>query len=113
MPKDTSKRSIIFREDQAEQAVVTPYRGRCWIDPTSLQVVKIEERAFRIPPAFPITRSEGSTEYSLVEIAGREHWLPVRAEVLLEHRSARVHSKNVIEFKRYRKFGSDVKILTD
>lgn len=113
VPKDTSKRSIIFREGTTELGVVTPYRGRCWIDPVSLQVVQIKERAYRIPETFPITRSEGSTEYSQVEISGQQHWLPVRAEVLMENRSARLHTRNVIQFKQYRKFGSDVKFVTD
>ena len=113
VPKDTSKRSIIFREGTTEVGVVTPYRGRCWVDPASLQVVQIRERAYRIPDTFPITRSEGSTEYDRVEIAGQQHWLPVRAEVLLENRSARLHTRNVIQFKQYRKFGSDVKFVTE
>ena len=113
VPKETSKRSIIFREGTTELGVVTPYRGRCWIDPGSLQVVQIKERAYRIPEDFPVTRSEGSTEYNRVEIAGQQHWLPVRAEVLLENRSARLHTRNVIQFKQYRKFGSDVKFVTE
>ena len=113
VPKDTSKRSIIFRDGKTELGVVTPYRGRCWIDPDSLQVVQIKERAYRIPDTFPITRSEGSTEYDRVEIAGQQHWLPVRAEVLLENRTARLHTRNVIQFKQYRKFGSDVKFVTE
>lgn len=113
VPKDTSKRSIIFRDGTSELGVVTPYRGRCWIDPDSLQVVQIKERAYRIPDTFPITRSEGSTEYDRVEIAGQRHWLPVRAEVLMENRTARLHTRNVIQFKQYRKFGSEVKFLSD
>lgn len=113
VPKDTSKRSIIFREGTTELGVVTPYRGRCWIDPGSLQVVQIKERAYRIPENFPITRSEGSTEYNQVKIAGQQHWLPVRAEVLLENRSAKLHTRNVIQFKQYRRFGSEVKFLSD
>ena len=113
VPKETSKRSIIFREGTTELGVVTPYRGRCWIDPDSLQVVQIKERAYRIPDTFPITRSEGSTEYDRVEISGQRHWLPVRAEVLLENRTARLHTRNVIQFKQYRKFGSDVKFVTE
>ena len=113
VPKETSKRSIVFREGTSELGVVTPYRGRCWIDPVSLQVVQIKERAYRIPETFPITRSEGSTQYDRVEIAGQQHWLPVRAEVLLENRTARLHTRNVIQFKQYRKFGSEVKFLSD
>ena len=113
VPKETSKRSIIFREGTTEVGVVTPYRGRCWIDPGSLQVVQIKERAYRIPDTFPITRSEGSTQYDRVAIAEQQHWLPVRAEVLLENRSARLHTRNVIQFKQYRKFGSEVKFVTE
>ena len=113
VPKKSSKRSIIFREGTTELGVVTPYRGRCWIDPDSLQVVQIKERAYRIPENFPITRSEGSTEYNQVKIAGQQHWLPVRAEVLLENRSAKLHTRNVIQFKQYRRFGSEVKFLSD
>ena len=113
VPKETSKRSIIFRDGKTELGVVTAYRGRCWIDPVSLQLVQIKEQAYRIPETFPISRSEGSTEYDLVEIAGQRHWLPVQAEVLLENRTARVHTRNVIQFKQYRKFGSEVKFLDD
>ena len=114
VPKETSKKNIIFREGRTESDEITPpYRGRCWIDPDSLQVVQITDRAYRIPDSFPISRAEGSTEYDLVEIAGQRHWLPVRAEVLLENRTARVHTRNVIQFKQYRKFGSEVKFLAD
>ena len=113
VPKETSKRSIIFRDGKTELGLVTAYRGRFWIDPVSLQLVQIKEQAYRIPETFPISRSEGSTEYDLVEIAGQRHWLPVQAEVLLENRTARVHTRNVIQFKQYRKFGSEVKFLAD
>ena len=113
VPLDSSKRLIIFKSKDGEQSVVTGYRGRCWIDSASLQVVRIKEKAFKIPSDFPITRSEGGTVYDEVEIAGLKYWLPVRAEVLLENGSAKLHTKNVIEFKRYRKFGSDVKFLPD
>ncbi len=113
VPLDTSKRLIIFKSKDGEQSVVTGYRGRCWIDSASMQVVRIKEKAFKIPSDFPITRSEGGTVYDEVEIAGSKYWLPVRAEVLLENGSAKLHTKNVIEFKRYRKFGTDVKFLPD
>jgi hypothetical protein len=113
VPLDRSKRQIIFKSKDSEQSVVTGYRGRCWIDSDSLQVIRIKEKAFKIPSDFPITRSEGGTVYDEVEIAGLKYWLPVRAEVLLENGTAKLHTKNVIEFKRYRKFGSDVKFLSD
>ena len=36
-----------------------------------------------------------------------------RAEVLLVEGAAKVHTRNVIEFKKYRKFEAEVKISTE
>lgn len=110
VPKETSSRTINYNN---ERTIVTAYRGRCWIDPVSYQVVRLEDKAIDIPQDFPITRSEGSTDYDLAEIAGVKYWLPVRAEVLLVEAGAKLHTRNVIEFKRYRKFEAEVKISTD
>ena len=90
------------------------YRGRCWIDPTSFQLVRFEYKALDIPRNFPIIQSEGTTDYDLTDLEGKKYWLPVRAEVLLlvdlVDRGVRVHTRNVIEFKRYRKFEAEVRI---
>lgn len=110
VPKETSSRSINYNN---QRTIVTPYRGRCWIDPNSYQVVRLEDKALAIPEDFPITRSEGATDYDLAEISGAKYWLPVRAEVLLVEGAAKVHTRNVIEFKKYRKFEAEVKISTE
>ena len=97
-----------------KRTIVTAYRGRCWIDPTSFQLVRFEYKALDIPKNFPIIQSEGATDYDLADLEGKKYWLPVRAEVLLlvdlVDRGARVHTRNVIEFKRYRKFEAEVRI---
>jgi hypothetical protein len=110
VPKETSSRTINYNN---QRTVITAYRGRCWIDPTSYQVVRLEDKALAIPEDFPITRSEGATDYDLAEISGVKYWLPVRAEVLLVEGAAKVHTRNVIEFKKYRKFEAEVKISTE
>jgi hypothetical protein len=110
VPKETSSRSINYND---QRTIVTAYRGRCWIDPASYQVVRLEDKAIAIPEDFPITRSEGATDYDLAEISGIKYWLPVRAEVLLVEGAAKVHTRNVIEFKKYRKFEAEVKISTE
>jgi hypothetical protein len=100
-----------------KRTIVTAYRGRCWIDPTSFQLVRLEYEALDVPKKFPIIRSEGATDYDLADLEGKKYWLPVRAEVLLlvdlVDRGARVHTRNVIEFKRYRKFEAEVRIAPD
>jgi len=107
---ESSSRTINYNN---ERTVVTAYRGRCWVDPTSFQVVRLEDKALNIPENFPITRSEGAIEYDLADISGKSYWLPVRAEVLLVEGGAKLHTRNVIEFKRYRKFEAEVKLVPD
>ena len=110
VPRETSSRTINYNN---ERTIVTAYRGRCWIDPQSHQVVRLEDKAISIPDDFPITRSEGAIDYDLADIAGRKYWLPARAEVLLIEGGAKLHTRNVIEFKRYRKFEAEVRIVPD
>jgi len=110
VPKETSSRTINYNN---ERTIITAYRGRCWIDPKSYQVVRLEDKAMNIPEDFPITRSEGFIDYDLADIAGVKYWLPVRAEVLLIEGGAKLHTRNSIEFKRYRKFEAEVKIVPE
>jgi hypothetical protein len=95
------------------QTIVAAYRGRCWVDPTSHNVVRLESKAMNIPESFPVTRAESSVDYDLAEIAGIKYWLPVHAEVLLAEGATKIQTKNVIEFKKYRKFGAEIKIVPD
>ncbi|MFN8008701.1 MAG: hypothetical protein U0V70_17090 [Terriglobia bacterium] len=107
VPLDTSHYTITYNK---AQTIIAAYRGRCWVDPASNNVVRLESKAINIPETFPITRAEGSVDYDLAEIAGVKYWLPVRAEALLVEGARKIHTRNVIEFKKYRKFGADVKL---
>jgi hypothetical protein len=117
-----------------EESVAVAYRGQLWVDPDSYQVIRLHSAAVRIPETFPITRSESMTDYDLADIAGRQYWLPVSATVRMvaengghrkgrdlyrsvlrestppDHFIARVESKNLITYSKYRKFESRVKI---
>ena len=99
-----------------KRTIVAAYRGRCWIDPTSFQLVRLEYKALDIPKEFPIIQSEGATDYDLAEIEGKKYWLPIRAEVLLIVDivdQGVTQTRNVIEFKHYRKFEAEVRIAPD
>ena len=50
VPKETSSKTINYNN---ERTIVTAYRGRCWIDPSSYQVVRLEDKALAIPEDFP------------------------------------------------------------
>ncbi len=110
VPRETSGSTITYNN---EQTIVTAYRGRCWVDPESFNVVRLEEKAINIPESFPVSRAETTIDYDIQDIAGRKCWLPVRAEMLLVERSVNHQAQNVIEFKRYRKFEAEVKLVPE
>ena len=107
---ENSKYTITYNK---ERTIVAAYRGRCWVDPASHNVVRLESKAMNIPESFPVTRAESSVDYDLADISGIKHWLPVHAEVILAEGATKIQTKNVIEFKKYRKFEAEVKIVPD
>ena len=92
------------------------YRGKIWIDASNLQVLRISQRAQDLPPRFPIAYSEATTVYGYVAVAGLEgkrFLLPQSANLILHERERRVRSLNVIEFRNYRKFTADVRLVPE
>jgi hypothetical protein len=107
---ENSKYTITYNK---ERTIVAAYRGRCWVDPASHNVVRLESKAMNIPETFPVTRAESSVDYDLADISGIKYWLPVHAEVVLAEGATKIQTKNVIEFRKYRKFEAEVKIVPD
>ena len=110
VPRETSGSTITYNN---ERTIVTAYRGRCWIEPESFNVVRLEEKAINIPEDFPLNRAETTIDYDVQDIAGRKCWLPVRAEILLVEKSVNHQARNVIEFRKYRKFEAEVRIVPE
>ena len=74
------------------------------------------EQAVEDPPAQYRTFSgDKIIDYELVKIKGLENevLLPIKAEVSMLNRAQKGYSRNVIRFKFYRKFESDVKVILD
>lgn len=93
------------------QTVTAAYQGTVWIDAETKRVLRIEQAAEGMPANFSITLAENAVEYDWVKIADQPYLLPVRAEVLLGSDRDRYYNRNVIEFKNYRKFDTDIKFL--
>jgi hypothetical protein len=90
------------------------YRGKIWIDASNHQVLRISQQARDLPSRFPIAYSEATTVYGYVAVAGLEgkrFLLPQSANLILHERERRVRSLNVIEFRNYRKFTADVRLV--
>jgi len=95
---------------ESRQKTMVGYSGSVWIDTENKYVLRIEESANEIPAGFPVTLSENAVEYDWATIGGERYLLPVRAEVLLGRDSQRLYTRNVIEFRDYRKFEGKIKL---
>ena len=93
-----------------DQRTFTPaYSGSVWIDHETGRVLRIERRTGPVPPDFPISKAELNLEYAYARIEQQSYLLPARAESL-GCVAGGTCSRNVIEFRNYRKFTADSSI---
>lgn len=95
---------------QRTQMTTPGYRGLVYVDRDTFEVTKITLEA-DMPPSFPIQMATTSLDYDTIDISGSKFMLPLRAEVRM--RSGKDLIKNEVEFRLYRKFGTDTTIKFD
>lgn len=90
-------------------------KGRIWIDRENFRVLRIEYQLTDIEPTFPVKAVTKFIDYDLVEIAGEKHLLPVLSDFrgTVESSGRRFESRNVIRFRGYQKYGTEVKIVEE
>jgi hypothetical protein len=81
------------------------YNGTVWIDPASARVMRIEMSARSFPSDFPSDDVESATDYEYVRLGdAKQYLLPVHSENLSCQRGTNDCSRNVIDFRNYRKY---------
>jgi hypothetical protein len=90
-------------------------KGKIWIDRDSFRVLRIEYDLTDISPSFPVKAVTKSINYDMVEIAGEKYLMPTVSDFrgTVENSGKRFESRNLIRFRDYQKFGTDVRILED
>ena len=91
-----------------EQRIITAYRGMVYADPDTGVIYRIKFQAVDIPSSFPVQDASEILDYDLVDINNNKYICPLRAQLFL--RSGRQRTKNDIEFRLYRKFGTESSI---
>lgn len=112
IPQETSALQVTYQGNPLRVG----YRGLCWIDVNSYQIVKLIKKTVDLPEDFPVKTSEVSIAYDQVRIGENQHWLPVRAQFSMSIgilQSARVHTRNVTRFSDYRQFETDVNLVLE
>lgn len=89
------------------------YGGSVWVDKETSRVLRIEMDARNIPKDFPFDHVESAVDYDFVLIGSRKYLLPTHSEALTCSRGTTECSRNVIDFRNYRKYGSDSNITFD
>jgi hypothetical protein len=89
------------------------YRGRIWIDKDTRRVLRIEQQALGLPRDFAYDKAESMVEYGYVSIEGTRYLLPTQSVNMSCNTGSSGCSRNVIEFRNYRKFSADSNITFD
>jgi hypothetical protein len=89
------------------------YKGSVWIDKETHRATRIEMRSVSFPTEFPYDKVELTLDYAPVRIDNATFLLPVHSENLSCQRNTNNCSKNVIEFRNYRKFTAESNIQFD
>lgn len=92
-------------------SVVVGQHGFVYIDKETNQVLRILSEADSIPWDFPVRESTTMLDYDFTDISGHKFLVPLRADVRIG--SDQMHTRNVLEFEGYRKFGADTSISFD
>ncbi len=95
------------------QSYIPGYTGAIWIDKENFRVLRIEMSARNMPKEFPLDAVESAVDYDYVQIGDQKFLLPVHSEALSCVRGSSDCSRNVIDFRNYKKFGADATIRFD
>jgi hypothetical protein len=112
VPKETSKQ--VVKAEGADQLIVG-YSGTIWIDAETKKVLRIDQAVNDLPRNYPVSYAERSVDYDFIQLRGLDvdFLLPIHAEFTIGDRSQKRHARNVMHFKFYRKFETDVKLIDD
>lgn len=88
------------------------YKGAIWIDPETGRGMRTEMQAVKLPNDYELDWVEQMTEFGWVKIGTEKYLLPVKSENIACWRYRTDCTRNVIEYKNYRKFSAESTIST-
>ncbi len=93
------------------QRIITAYKGLIYADAETGEISRIKFVAVDIPRSFPVSETSEVLDYDQVEINGQKYTCPLLARLYMT--AGREKTRNEIEFRNYRKFGTESDIKYD
>lgn len=90
--------------------------GKIWVDRETFRILRIEFQLTDIDRGFPITAFQSSTDYDWAKIGDENYLLPSRSDAkftVRESNSVMTERRNVILFRSYQKYGSEIRVLDE
>jgi hypothetical protein len=100
-----------IKDEPSGRTIVPGYHGLVYADRDTGMVMRITMECDNIPASFPVQQAGEVLDYDFQKIADREFVLPLKAD--MRTRAGRIMAWNEIEFRLYRKFGTDTSITFD
>jgi hypothetical protein len=90
-------------------------KGRIWIDRDNFRVLRIEYQLTDIDRDFPVKAVTKLIDYDEVTIAGEKYLMPVLSDFrgTVESSGRMFESRNLIRFRNYQKYGTEVTIVEE
>ncbi len=112
--KDKAKQQIVS-SGATTVSTIAGMRGRIWIDSENFRILRIDSEATQIPETFPVRSAKRLIDYDWTVIAGEKYLLPLISDVRLTHRESKAvyETRNLIRFKDYQKYGTDVTVVEE
>lgn len=92
--------------DDGKWQDVVPYSGSFWVDPNSLDLIRIAVRAEDIPPEIAMRSTWTTIDYARARIGNADFLLPSRAELIIIHEPGD-ENRNVTRFQDCRKYSAE------
>ena len=111
--RDKAQQVITVGGGAVKDSTISGMKGKVWIDRENFRVLRVESAATEIPSDFVIRAAVRTVDYDWVTISSEKFLLPTLSDVRLTSKEDRqmYETRNVIRFKDYQKYGSEVKIL--
>ena len=112
--RDKAKQ-VITATGYSSDSTVTGMKGKIWIDRENFRVLRVESEATEIPETFPIRTAKRVIDYDWTTINRDKYLLPLLSDVRLTFRenSKVFETRNLIRFKDYQKYGTDVLVVEE